>query len=61
MEFQRKSIVEETSSGNKVEVYAYLTSEIKQSVNGMELDIYIAQDYEKALIKKYDPEWNKRA
>jgi hypothetical protein len=26
----------------------------------MEIESYLAQDYEKALIKKYKPEWNGR-
>ena len=32
----------------------------KIKVNGMEIDNYLAQDYEKALIEKFRPSWNGR-
>lgn len=47
--------------GKKVEVFAFEVPGIKVEVNGMQVDCYLAQDYEKALIKKYKPEWNGRS
>lgn len=60
MKKQREGILKEISKGNKVEVFAFEVQGIKTIVNDLEIDCYLAQDYEKALIKKYKPEWNGR-
>ena len=57
---QRKSIETILKQGKTVEVYALEIENEKTIVNGMEIESYLAQDYEKALIKKYKPEWNGR-
>ena len=57
---QRKSIETTLKKGKTVEVYALEIKNEKTVVNGMEIESYLAQDYEKALIKKYKPEWNGR-
>ena len=61
MKNQREGIFNATSKGQKVEVFAYEVSNVKTNINGLEVDCYLAQDYEKALINKYKPEWNGRA
>ena len=58
---QRTAIEEATKAGNVVEVWAYEVANSKVEVNGIEVDVYVAQDYEKVLIKIHDPEWNGRA
>ena len=57
---QRKSIETILKQGKTVEVYALEIENEKTIVNGMEIESYLAQDYEKALIRKYKPEWNAR-
>jgi len=61
MKRQREEILRETRNGKKVKVYAYEVKSKKVTINGMKVDCYLAQDYEKALIQKYKPEWNGRA
>ena len=58
---QRLEILKITTKNIKVEVFAYEVPTKKVCVNDMEVDTYIAQDYEKALIIKYNPEWNGRS
>jgi len=60
MNKQRKEIYKATSSNQKVEVFAYEVPFTNQIINGLKIEIYTGQDYEKALIKKYEPEWNGR-
>ena len=57
---QRKAIETILKKGKTVEVYALEIKNETTVVNGMEIESYLAQDYEKALIKKYKPEWNGR-
>jgi len=57
---QRESIETTLKQGKIVEVYALEIENEKTVVNGIEIESYLAQDYEKALIKKYKPEWNGR-
>lgn len=60
MNKQREAINKSLKAGNLVEVYALEIPNQKIKVNGMEIDNYLAQDYEKALIKKFRPSWNGR-
>jgi len=60
MKKQREAINKSLKDGNFVEVYALEISNRKTKVNGMEIDNYLAQDYEKALIEKFRPSWNGR-
>ena len=57
---QRKAIETILKQGKTVGVYALEIKNEKTVVNGMEIESYLAQDYEKALIRKYKPEWNAR-
>ncbi len=57
---QRKAIETILKQSKTVEVYALEIKNEITVVNGMEIESYLAQDYEKALIKKYKPEWNGR-
>lgn len=61
MKNQREAIFNTTSNGQKVEVFAYEVPGMTVTVNGLQVDCYLAQDYEKALIQKLKPEWNGRA
>ena len=49
---QRKAIETILKQGKTVEVYALEIENETTVVNGMEIESYLAQDYEKALIKK---------
>ena len=60
MNRQREAINKSLKAGNLVEVYALEIPNQKIKVNGMEIDNYLAQDYEKALIEKFRPSWNGR-
>jgi len=60
MNKQREAINKSLKGGNFVEVYALEIPNRKTKVNGMEIDNYLAQDYEKALIEKFRPSWNGR-
>ena len=60
MKRQNKAIYRSTESGLKVEVYALEVPSQVAVVNGLEIENYLAQDYEKALIKLHAPEWNGR-
>ena len=60
MSRQKNAIYQETKNGNKIEIYALIVPNISLEVNGTNVDSYLAQDYEKALIKKHKPEWNGR-
>ena len=60
MNKQREAINKSLKAGNFVEVYALEIPNRKTKVNGMEIDNYLAQDYEKALINKFRPSWNGR-
>ena len=60
MKKQREAINKSLKDGNFVEVYALEIPNRKTKVNGMEIDNYLAQDYEKALIEKFRPSWNGR-
>ena len=55
-----EAIYRATESGHKVEVYAFEVPSQLAIVNGLEIENYLAQDYEKALIKLHAPEWNGR-
>ena len=44
----------------KVEVYALEVPSEIAVVNGLEIENYLAQDYEKALIRLHNPDWNGR-
>ena len=60
MKRQIEAIHRSTASGQKVEIYASTVPSEVAVVNGLEVESYLAQDYEKALIKLYRPEWNGR-
>jgi len=60
MSKQREAINNSLKAGNLVEVYALEIPNQKIKVNGMEINNYLAQDYEKALIEKFRPSWNGR-
>ena len=60
MSRQKNAIYQETKNGNKIEIYALIVPNISLEVNGTNVDSYLAQDYEKVLIKKHKPEWNGR-
>ena len=61
MKRQNEAIYRSTESGLKVEVYALEVPSQVAVVNGLEIENYLAQDYEKALIKLHAPEWNGRS
>ena len=58
MKRQNEVIFRSTESGHKVKVYALEVPSQLAVVNGLEIENYLAQDYEKALIKLQAPEWN---
>ena len=60
MKRQNEAIYRSTESGLKVEVYALEVPSQVAVVNRLEIENYLAQDYEKALIKLHAPEWNGR-
>ena len=60
MKRQKEAIYHSTKSGKKVEVYALEVQSQVATVNGLEIKNYLAQDYEKALIKLHAPDWNGR-
>ena len=60
MKKQREAINKSLKDGNFVEVYALEIPNRKTKVNGLEINNYLAQDYEKALIEKFRPSWNGR-
>ena len=60
MKTQKEAIWQKTKEGLKVEVYG---TEIKSKVikiNDIDIECYLAQDYEKYLIQTFRPEWNGR-
>ena len=61
MKRQNEAIYRATESGHKVEVYALEVPSQLAIENGLEIENYLAQDYEKALIKLHAPEWNERS
>lgn len=61
MKNQKDGITKELNNGNKVEVFALEIPNQEIQINGEKVDCYLAQDYEKFLIKKYSPQWNGRA
>lgn len=60
MKKQRDGILGVVSQGKVVEVYAIEVPKIEVNFNGVRLDCYVAQDYEKHLIDEFEPEWNGR-
>ena len=60
MRTQREGIAAELEKGNKVEVFAIDVPAQTVSFNGETFTSYLAQDYEKSLIEKYNPLWNGR-
>jgi hypothetical protein len=57
---QHKGIIEETSKGKVVEIWFCEVKDRLVSFNKLKFSAYIAQDYEKALIREHNPEWNGR-
>jgi len=60
MKRQNEAIRRSTAVGQKVEVYALEVPSEIAVVNGLEIENYLAQDYEKALIRLHSPDWNGR-
>ena len=60
MKRQNDAIRRSTASGQKVEICALEVPSEVVVVNGLEIENYLAQDYEKALIRLHRPELNGR-
>lgn len=60
MNRQREGIFSAIQSGRVVEVFAIEVPNISLEFNSEMLSCYLAQDYEKLLISKYQPKWNGR-
>ena len=60
MKRQNDAIRRSTASGQKVEIYALEVPSEVAVVNGLEIENFLAQDYEKALIRLHSSEWNGR-
>lgn len=61
MHRQKKGIEDALLDGKIVEVFAIEVPNVMVEFNGSELECYVAQDYEKFLIKEHQPEWNGRS
>lgn len=57
---QRLGIVEANNNNQTVDVYAIEVPNVYVQFNEEEFLCYVAQDYEKFLIKKFKPPWNGR-
>jgi hypothetical protein len=60
MKTQKEAIEHELTMGNVVEVFCIHVPNQIVTFNSESFENYIAQDYEKALIKRLNPPWNGR-
>jgi hypothetical protein len=61
MKTQKEAIEHELGIGNVVEVFCIHVPNQIVTFNSESFENYIAQDYEKALIKRLNPPWNGRS
>ena len=57
---QREGILQANKENQIVDVYAIEVPSVSMEFNGERFSSYVAQDYEKFLISKYNPIWNGR-
>jgi hypothetical protein len=60
MKTKKEAIWQTTKEGLKVEVYGIEIKSKVIKIDGIDIECYLAQDYEKYLIQTFSPEWNHR-
>ena len=60
MKTKKEAIWQTTKEGLKVEVYGIEIKSKVIKIDGIDIECYLAQDYEKYLIQTFNPEWNHR-